>query len=332
MSLVGMGLGGAAGFALGGPAGAVVGAGLGNYVEDNVLGGGAPKPGQAPRARATEYRGTSNKYDEQRGYADERKTPGMDWKNADAEQQNAQAARARQMALADRLQERVDGTLPSFAEMQLKRGQENNLRAQMNAAANTRGGGGAALAAQAEASRAGLMAGQSTNAEAAMLRFREQAEAEQQLAGLLGNVRGQDYSGVGLGQQRAGMGADMELRSRGLNDARSMGLLQADIEERKARAGIASQGAALDYQGEMAAWAAQNAAAQSKYNASQQMTGSLIGAGAGMYGAQAAAGAKGGGGGGGTGGGSPAPSAPTGGGGGYTYTDSYGEHYVPPGS
>ncbi len=281
MGFLGMAVGGGAGAVAGGAGGAMIGAGLGNYVEDNVLGGGPPKPGAAPKATPIKYDHTGTSYASERTAADQREAAyKMDWSNADKQMTNAAQARARQDDLAQRLRDRADGKLGSLAEQQLMRGQEAAMRAQLNAAANTRGGGGAALAARADAADRGLIASQATNAEAAMLRFREQAAAEQQLAELYGQMRGADLSGAGLVQNREQMMADNLARARQQNDARSLGLLQAQIEEQKAKAGVAGQSAAIDYQGQMAAYAAQNAAANAKYQANQQMAGSLINAGA----------------------------------------------------
>jgi hypothetical protein len=169
------------------------------------------------------------------------------------------------------------------------------MRGLLNAAASARGGGGAALAAQAAARNQGLVAGQQLNAEAAMLRTREQQEAEAAYAALLNNMRGADMAGSEIDMRRQGMMADEYLRNRQINDARSMGLLQGSIEEQKAKLAAEAGVSQLDMQGKTAVIGA-NAQADAAAAAQRgQIMGSLLNAGGAFAGAYYGKGGAGGG-------------------------------------
>ena len=290
---------------MGGPLGIGPGAMVGNYADDKlglsdtILGGTKPAKQQAPGVRPYAYEHTGTAYKGERAAADAREGYKWNWGQADEQRGNALQSRGYQSDLAQRYRDRIDGKGgPSLAEQQLRMGQETNMRGMLNAAASTRGGGGAALAAQAQACNQGLVAGQQLNAEAAMMRTKEQQDAEAAYAGLLNNMRGADMAGSEMDMRRQGMMADEYLKNRQINDARSMGLLQGSIEEQKAKMAAEAGVSQLDMQGKTAVIGA-NAQADAAAAAQKgQIMGSLLNAGgtfAGAYYGKGGAGAGGGG-------------------------------------
>lgn len=113
--------------------------------------------------------------------------------------------RAGQQGLVDVLQRRVAGQAPSAAEMQLQRGGQQALAAQMAAAASQRGAPAGLVARQLGRGVAATQ--QDVNQQAAILRAQEQQAAEAQLAGVLQGARGQD-------QNLALQQAQMDLQNR----------------------------------------------------------------------------------------------------------------------
>jgi len=96
-----------------------------------------------------------------------------------------------QAGLVSQLQGQVAGTAgPSIAEMQLQRGQEANIQAQMAQAASARGAN--AGLTQRNLAQQLAQGGQAVNADAGFLRAQEQQAAQQTLAQTLGGARGQD--------------------------------------------------------------------------------------------------------------------------------------------
>lgn len=115
--------------------------------------------------------------------------------------ENQAQMRARQLGLVDAMSARAAGTAPSVAEMQLQRGSDRGMANLAAQAASARGVNPAILSRQLMNNQAGLS--QQTNADAAMLRAQEQAQAEQTLAGTLQGVRGADLGQAGQEQQLA---------------------------------------------------------------------------------------------------------------------------------
>lgn len=76
--------------------------------------------------------------------------------------------------------------------------------------------------------------------------------------------------------------AQQQQAARGQNDARAMALLQAQIEEAKARAGVQGSNESRALEARMAQMQAANAAYQSDRQRSTQMGTALIGAGGAM--------------------------------------------------
>lgn len=107
--------------------------------------------------------------------------------------------RGHQLGLVGALQRRASGQAPSVAELQLRRGMDDAIAAQMATAASARGispGLAQRLAAD------GIAQVQSrTNMDAALLRAGEQARAEEALGGVLSGARGQDIGVAEAGQR-----------------------------------------------------------------------------------------------------------------------------------
>jgi hypothetical protein len=154
----------------------------------------------------------------------------------------SQQARAGQNTLLGQLQSRAAGTGgPSVAEMQMQRGLEANRNQLASQAASAPAGGGALN--QRNLMRQQAQAGQQAVADTGMLRAQEQQQAEQSLAGLLGQQRGQDmqqqgaadqltqqYLQMGLGLDQAQFLANQRLNELSVNAASA----RRDSEQRMA--------------------------------------------------------------------------------------------------
>lgn len=115
--------------------------------------------------------------------------------------------RAAQMGLIGAQQARVAGTAPSVAEMQLQRGADRGMSQLAAQAASARGNVNPALLARSVLNNQATMS-QQNNSDAALMRAQEQQNAEQALAGNLGNTRGQD---IGLATSQAGLNQQVAL-------------------------------------------------------------------------------------------------------------------------
>lgn len=125
--------------------------------------------------------------------------------------------RGKQLGLSQMLMDRASGKTPSIAEAQLRQGLDQNQRNLMSAMASGRPGQSGGAFARALARGYGQNAAQ-MNASAALARLQEQAQAEQNLASLLGQARGQDYE-TALNAMKANMAGGM-----GLEEARANSL------------------------------------------------------------------------------------------------------------
>lgn len=103
--------------------------------------------------------------------------------------------REKQMTLAGQLEDRVAGKVPAVSELQFKQNLDRIIKAQAGAAAMARGGQGSALAQRESAIKGQEMMAEGAR-EAAILRAQEQKEAEQTLAGVLGQVRTLDINKI----------------------------------------------------------------------------------------------------------------------------------------
>jgi hypothetical protein len=108
-----------------------------------------------------------------------------------------------QLGLAQQLQAQARGEGPSLAQMQLAQATDRTLQQSLGMARSAMGSNPALAARTAALQASGTMG--NAAAESAMLRLREQQQAQNALAGLSNQARGLD---VDTAQQRAGFGMD----------------------------------------------------------------------------------------------------------------------------
>lgn len=142
---------------------------------------------------------TQGLYD-QAGTAGNRQTPQFNFGYQD---QTRQA----QMGLMQQLQAQARGEGPSLAQLQLQRGQESAMANAMAMGASQRGANQAGALRNIGAQQAGIQQGLA--ADSAALRLQEQMQAQQMLAGLTGQMRGQDIGAAGQQTQFAQSGMQM---------------------------------------------------------------------------------------------------------------------------
>ena len=237
MGLKGAGLGAGLGFAAGGPGGALLGAGLGGMAEDQLFGAGAPSAAVAAPAPVT-YGGTAMDYAGAMQRADMRDAPLANYSLADQDRALAMQARQDQLLELERLRATARGEGPSAAAIQMAAAQEQAAANAANVAASARGTSGQALATR-DAIRAQMQGAQASARDTAIIRAQEALQAQQAATQLVTGMRGQAGQERGLSQAQAEFQARQQLASRGANDSRALALLQAQIEEEKARAGVA---------------------------------------------------------------------------------------------
>lgn len=127
------------------------------------------------------------------------------WQRGEGTFAAQQDARARQMALADQLQRQARGEGPSLAEAQLHDALARSNAQSMSMAASAPPSQGAL--AMRQAMMANAMGSQQAASTAAQARIAEQMAAQQQLAALLGQTRGQDLGAFG---QTSGQYMDLQ--------------------------------------------------------------------------------------------------------------------------
>lgn len=272
-SIAGAVLGGTAGAVLGGPLGAGVGMSLGSTLGGAVEGAfDDPSAPPAPYVDPAYYdtsgldsisvdaKARAAAAANRQGYA-------ADWGMADQDRALALDARARQMGVADDLEAFLRGERTSLAEQQLRRGQIRAANEADNLAAGARGGAGAQIIAQQQAGQQQLTGLLETNQRSAELRAQEEANARGQLAGLLGQARGQDLSMRGQSQDQSRFDVDAQYRNRDSNDAmqrfyESLRLQgeqsAAQVKQAQGAAQQGSAGAVLGYQAAAAQQQAQS--------------------------------------------------------------------------
>jgi hypothetical protein len=155
--------------------------------------------------------------------------------NYNAALAQGQGARGYQDAAAQSYLGTLNGTQPSLAQLQLQQGMRAGMAQQASMAAGARGGGANLAAAQlAGASNAGQIAA-GTNQQAAMLRAQEYANAQAGLAGVGGQMRGQDYQAGGLAQQGQNMYLTAEQAQEAMRQKQRLGELaaQAGLEAKQ---------------------------------------------------------------------------------------------------
>jgi|CXWL01.1.fsa_nt_gi hypothetical protein len=119
----------------------------------------------------------------------------------------ANQARGVQTGLIQQLQAQARGDGPSIAQEQLKQATDQNMAQAAAQAASGRGAGAGGAAYQVGNQRAA--AGQKMAGDSAVLRLQEQMQAQNMLAGVSGQMRGQDLSSQGLNLQQTSMNDDL---------------------------------------------------------------------------------------------------------------------------
>jgi hypothetical protein len=219
--------------------GALAAAGAIGGIASGALGSNPGVNANYGNAEGYTYSGDGNGYfdsqrkrlqDQELG-AQQRTAYQTDWGQANHDYANAGVARSQQQALAENYQKVVNGQAgPSLAEQQMRAGQERAAQQQMVMAAGARGGTAAMLNAQRSAQAQGVLAQSAVNRDAGMMRTQEQQQARQEYAGLLGNMRSQDYAARAGSQQQAMGQAGIEMQQRSLNDQRSATMLGAEAQ------------------------------------------------------------------------------------------------------
>lgn len=287
-SLIGAGLGAGAGAVFGGPVGAGVGMSLGGALGGFVEGAfDDPSAPAAPYVDPAYYdtSGLDSISADAKARADaaaKREGFAADWSMPDQDRALALDARARQMGVADDLEAYLRGDRVSLAEQQRREGQIRAANEATNLAASARGGAGAQILAQQGAQQQQTAAMLQGNREAAMLRAQEEAAARGQLAGLLGQARGQDLSMRGQSQGQAQFDVEAQYRNRDSNDAQqrfydSLRLQgqqsAAQVKQAQGAASLGSQQTVLGYQA---------AAEQQKAQSERDLTAGLVSGGMGV--------------------------------------------------
>lgn len=139
-------------------------------------------------------------------------------------------ARGQQSQLASMLFQQATGQQQGAGELAVQR-QANNAMAQQTSAAQMARGANAALAAR-NAARTKADIGVNAAGQAGIAQLQDQQSAQNQLSGLLGNMRGQDIQTAGANQQA--QLAQQQLQLGGL--AQMLGVDQAELEAAIAKA------------------------------------------------------------------------------------------------
>ena len=139
-------------------------------------------------------------------------------------------SRDAQQNLLTQLAAQAQGQGPSLASEQLKQATNRNLAQQMAALASQRGGN--TSLAQRGLSQQAALAGQDVASQSALLRAQEQLSAQQQLAGLSSQMRGQD---IGLAQSQAELAQQAGLS--GMNLRAQEAAQRAQLEQAARAAG-----------------------------------------------------------------------------------------------
>lgn len=300
MGLMGAGAGAGVGFAAGGPGGALIGAGLGGMAEDMIFGGGAPSVA-VERPKEVVYGGTQQDYATGMRLADMRDAPLANYSMADQDRALAVQARQDQLLELERLRATARGEGPSAAAIQMRAAQEQAAANAANIAASARGSTGQALATR-DAIRAQMQGAQASARDTALIRAQEALQAQQAATQLVTGMRGQAGQERGMSQAQAEFQARQQLSSRGMNDQRALALLQAQIEEEKARAGVASGNEQRGLDARLAQMQAEQSRYRDQKDRDTRLGTALISAGGTMAANSAAAKGTGGGG---TGGANP---------------------------
>ncbi len=155
---------------------------------------------------------------------------------ADAYGAQAQGNAAASGRVADLMWNRATGRTPSIAGMRADRDIGTLTAGQTSIAAGARGPAALALAQQQAA--ANTAQGTSTIANTAQINSaQERLDAEKNAFGAYSSMRGQDFQGQGLEQDRAKHQADLDAAQKAANDRLQLGMTGAEIDVKKAQLG-----------------------------------------------------------------------------------------------
>jgi len=147
----------------------------------------------------------------------------IDFTGALGNRENALRAREKQLGMADLMERRAMGLVPSIAEMQADRQMQQAAAEQSSAAASARGAAGIALAQQNAAGNTAAMQSAISN-QAQINAAQERMAAEQAAYGAYSGMRQQDYGGQTIDAQMAQAQAQINAAQRAQNDAYSQGM------------------------------------------------------------------------------------------------------------
>lgn len=151
-------------------------------------------------------------------------------------------ARQGEAALAQQMQARAMGQVPSIAQQQADRQMQQAVAAQASQAASARGAAGLALAGQTAASNTAMMQSGISN-QAQMNAAQERQQAEGAAMGAYGQLRGGDMAGMQQAAAMAQYQAQLNAQQRAQNDQFSMGFTQAEqnVRAQQLQAGMGQQ-------------------------------------------------------------------------------------------
>lgn len=165
-----------------------------------------------------------------RGIADQAQTRGAEQANTGEtawDRQAAYGARMGQQGMAQMMDARARGLVPSIAQMQADRQMQQATAAQASQAASARGAGGLALAQQGAANNV-ANAHADISGQAQINAAQERAAAEQAAFGAYSGMRGGDQQQGQMAAQTAQFQAQMNAAQRAQNDTVSAGYAQLE--------------------------------------------------------------------------------------------------------
>lgn len=180
------------------------------------------------------FKNQRNRLEAQEAAAQNRDAYQLDYRNAMADRAAAQQARGMQMNAAAQYQDVLSGKGPeSLAQLQMRQGQQQAANQGMAMLASTQN---LSPAQRARLANQQVATASSNNAaQASLLRAQEIEQARQGYAGLASTIRGADYNAAAQAAQMEQAQGQLEAAQRGLNDARSMGLLGAQQQMNAAK-------------------------------------------------------------------------------------------------
>lgn len=214
----------------------------------------------------------SNRYNQLGKEAQARPGEVIDYGNANQARDLGLGARQSQVSMANLMQARARGQVPSIAQMQADRQMQQATAAQSSAAASARGAAGLALAQQGAAANTANVQSQISN-QAQINAAQERLAAEQAAFGAASTMRGGDAALQGQDADQAKAQAAINAAQRAQNDAYQLGMTGYEVDVNKAHLGAQGNQVAIETG---ATNAANNLAAQQQMH-SEDRTDKYIG-------------------------------------------------------